>query len=63
MADVIEIKDINTFEGSIPSGYDLIVYEHGADARQGLILYGFDEIRLFADSYKVPAYAFVNVFN
>ena len=42
--DVIPIDDINTYEGFIPAGYDLIEYEDGTDPVDGIVLYGFDEV-------------------
>ena len=44
MQAIIEIN-INEFEGSIPSGYDLVEYEKGTDPLEsGVVLYGFDEV-------------------
>lgn len=40
---ILPIDDISKFEGSIPSGYDLVEYKEGQDPLQGYILYGFDE--------------------
>lgn len=48
------------FEGSIPVGYDLVVYEQGQSTEDALVLYGFDEIGLFEEEFKNPAYAFLS---
>jgi len=40
---IIEI-DMNTFSGSIPSGFDLVEYEKGTDPLDGCVLMGFDEV-------------------
>ena len=51
--------DIDTFEGGIPRGHDLTVYEKGTDPTEtGCVLYGFDEVGLFDHMYKKPQYCF-----
>jgi len=57
---VILIKNINTFEGSIPVGYDLVEYEKGENPLlEGMMLYGFDEVESMG--YKNPQHAFVKI--
>ena len=48
--------DINKFEGVIPQGYDLCVYEEGGEC---FVLYGFDEIGEFDCLLQNPQYGFV----
>ena len=56
---IILIKDINTYKGGIPCGYELVEYERGESVENdSLILYGFDEIGSFG--FKRPQHAFVN---
>lgn len=51
--------DIDTFEGVIPPGEDLIIFEKGeTDASNANILYGFDEVGDFDHLYKNPTYGF-----
>ena len=57
---VILIKDINTYEGDIPSGYDLVEYDYGQSPEEdSLVLYGFDEVGSFG--FKRPQHAFVSL--
>ncbi|MDA8752495.1 hypothetical protein N9M52_00645 [bacterium] len=42
--DVKHIDDISTYEGFIPSGYDLVEYAKDTDPVHGFVLYGFDEV-------------------
>ena len=57
---VILIKDINTYEGAIPSGYDLVEYDYGQSPEEdSLVLYGFDEVGSFG--FKRPQHAFVSL--
>ena len=63
--------DIDKYEGTVPNGYDLVVYEKGEEEWLGtdaslkaggplqLFLYGFDEIGAFDSDFNTPAYAFV----
>jgi hypothetical protein len=45
--DVIEI-DVSTFEGMIPTGYDLVEYAAGTDpVADSWFLTGFDEVGFF----------------
>lgn len=39
--------DMNTFTGSIPSGFELVEYETGTDPLDGCVLLGFDEVGMF----------------
>jgi len=47
--------DIATYIGSIKG--DLVVYEKGGDAFEGMVLNGFDEVGMFDDMFTVPQYA------
>ena len=60
--DIIELTD--DFEGVIPTGYELILFEKGGDPDEGYVLYGFDEVGDpdFEEDFKVPFYAFVSNF-
>tara|TARA_X000000950_G_scaffold186655_1_gene225907 strand:- start:851 stop:1033 length:183 start_codon:yes stop_codon:yes gene_type:complete len=55
---VIEIPNIHAFQGMIPAGKNLTVYEEGTDPLDGYVLYGFDEIGMFDAEFKTPAYCF-----
>jgi len=57
----IAIPSINAFEGMIPSGHDLVIYEKGDSPEQGYVLYGFDELEMFQSDFKQPAYGFLGV--
>jgi hypothetical protein len=58
MEDIIKIPNIKTFRGSIPTGYDLVVYETNTNPKGGYVLHGFDEI---GDDFGLtrPAYCFI----
>jgi len=58
----IDIENINTFQGCIPSGCDLVVYEKGTDPQDGFVLYGFDEVGELEDIFdiKKPKYCFLS---
>ena len=56
---VVEILNIAKYEGSIPVGHDLVIYEKGSDPLDGFCLMGFDEVGLFDGEFDVPVYAFV----
>ena len=61
MKKVSDYENINidTFEGAIPRGHDLTVYEKGTDPTEtGCVLYGFDEVGLYDHTYKKPQYCF-----
>ncbi len=49
----------NTYEGLIPSGYDLVIAEEGDIAESALTLYGWDEIGLFDAEFTNPVYGFL----
>lgn len=54
---VIKIN-IDSFEGSIPAGYDLVEYEKGENPLlEGMVLYGFDEVETMG--CVNPQHAFV----
>jgi hypothetical protein len=44
--EFIEVN-LNTFSGTIPSGFDLVEYEKGTDPLDGCVLMGFDEVGMF----------------
>ena len=51
--------NIDTYEGEIPRGHDLSVYEKGTNrSATGCVLYGFDEVGLYDDMFKKPQYCF-----
>ena len=58
---MIAIPNINKFEGSIPSGHDLVVYERGTSPyRDGFVLYGFDEVSSYRSfGIKNPVFCFL----
>jgi hypothetical protein len=47
--------DIASYQGFIKG--DLVVYEKGGDAFEGMVLNGFDEVGMFDDMFTVPQYA------
>ncbi len=47
--------DIACFVGSIKG--ELVVYEKGGDAFDGMVLNGFDEVGMFDDMFTIPQYA------
>jgi len=53
--------DIVTYEGTIPTGFDLTVYEQGTPLEDGMVCYGFDEVGMFDGDFKTPQYAFVKL--
>lgn len=57
--------DIDTFEGRIPAGYDLVVVEKsevstGSDF-DATVLYGFDEVGEFEEGLIEPQYGFMKI--
>ena len=48
--------DIKNYQGFIKG--DLVVYEKGGDPMDGYVLYGFDEVGMFEEEFKVPQYCF-----
>ena len=50
--------DVGKLEGVIPEGYDLVEYEKGGDPADGFVLYGLDEVGMFAHN---PVHALVEV--
>ena len=52
------IKDIESFEGVIPFGSDLVIFERDEPTSSGLVLYGFDEVGLFDHNFRNPQYCF-----
>jgi hypothetical protein len=53
--------DPNTYEGVIPSGYDLVIAEEGNIVKTALTLYGWDELDDFVDEFKKPVYGFLRL--
>ena len=47
--------DIASYQGTIKG--DLVVYEKGGDAFDGMVLNGFDEVGMFDDMFTIPQYA------
>jgi len=56
----ISIPSIKEFKGRIPSGYDLVIYETECSPVDGYVLYGFNEIGMFAKDFVSPAYGFLS---
>ena len=57
---IIELTD--DFEGVIPEGYELILFEKGGLPGDGYVLYVFDEVGdpEFEEDFDDPFYAFVS---
>ena len=51
--------DVNTYNGNVPMGTDLVVAESGDVEETALVLYGFDEIGMFDDEFNNPVYGFL----
>ena len=59
---MIPIPDINKYEGTIPTGHELVVYERGTDPADGVVLYGFDEVHMYREfRIKNPEYCFLKL--
>jgi len=58
--DFIKIEP-KTFEGIIPSGYDLVVAEENNIEDSALVLYGFDELNDLDSNFKNPIYGFLKM--
>ena len=62
------IKKINieTFEGNIPMGYDLVIFEEKESdlimnpKSTARILYGFNEVGLYDSEFTNPTYGFLS---
>ena len=62
-----KIEDIRTYEGGIPSGFDLVIVEedniidnvYDDSDYSSCVLYGFDEIGQFDHEFKKPVYGFM----
>jgi hypothetical protein len=37
----------------------LVIYEKGTNPDSGMVIYGFHELKTFADDYREPAYCFI----
>ena len=56
--EVIEIPNIDTFEGTMPTGYELVEYQKDTNPMDyGLVLYGFDELYMFG--FSKPKHCFI----
>ena len=51
--------DPKTFQGMIPDGHDIVIYERGGNPNDGYVLYDFSELGMFDRDFKDPVYAFV----
>lgn len=60
---IIPIPNINTFKGTIPDGYELVVHEKDGNVKDGFVLYGFDEVGMFDSDVNNPIYSFVSIEN
>ena len=50
--------DITTYEGFIHG--ELVVYDKGTDPlKDGLVLYGFDEVGMFDEQFTSPQYCMI----
>lgn len=52
--------DMATYKGGIPNGSELVIAE-GGDIDSAMILYGFDEVELFAAEFKNPMVGFITL--
>ena len=59
--ETIDIPNIDTYEGTIPTGFDLTVFEQGTPPEDGMVCYGFDEVCMFDSEFQTPVYAFVKL--
>ena len=59
--ETIDIPNIDTYEGTIPTGFDLTVYEQGTPPEDGMVCYGFDEVGMMDAAFETPVYAFVKL--
>ena len=62
--DLKKIDNIRTYQGGIPSGYDLVVYEDGDEEtiiNSAATLYGFDEVGMFDSDFENPKYGFMKL--
>lgn len=44
-----------------PPGADLVIYESGTDPREGMVLYGWDEVDTFAGNFQHPHYCYLKM--
>ena len=51
--------NVDTFEGTIPTGKDLVVAEEGDEVDTAMILYGFDEVGSLDEAFTNPVYGFL----
>ena len=59
--ETIDIPNIDTYEGTIPAGFDLVVYDKGTPPEDGMVCYGFDEVGMMDAAFENPVYAFVKL--
>jgi hypothetical protein len=59
--ETIDIPSINSYVGTIPTGFDLTVYEQDTPPEDGMVCYGFDEVGMFDSEFQTPVYAFVKL--
>lgn len=59
--ETIDIPSIDSYVGTIPTGFDLTVYEQGTPPEDGMVCYGFDEVGMFDSEFQTPVYAFVKL--
>ena len=59
--ETIDIPNINSYVGTIPTGFDLVVYDKGTPPEDGMVCYGFDEVGMMDDAFETPVYAFVKL--
>ena len=59
--ETIDIPNIDTYEGTIPTGFDLTVFEQGTPPEDGMVCYGFDEVGMMGAAFETPVYAFVKL--
>jgi hypothetical protein len=52
--------DINTYEGGIPRGCELVIMEDGIRDTESVLM-GFDEVGMLDSEFKNPVYGFLKV--
>ena len=69
MAKKIDFKpiNINTYEGVMPAGYDLVIVEKSLTMNDeymesATVLYGFDEVGMFDKHFTEPQYGFLKFY-
>ena len=59
--ETIDIPNIDTYVGTIPAGFDLVVYDKGTPPEDSMVCYGFDEVGMMDAAFETPVYAFVKL--